>query len=113
MMIFYQNIKKNCQLSQIKKTNTNIDGKSFKNFDSQKFYSNLQSLALNESKAEKVEDTLQPYKEDLEKVLYGIDKKYRRSIFEKGGEEGGGGGKSKKHKKKKEKYRQKNEDGDN
>lgn len=59
-------------------------------------------MALNESKAEKVEDTLQPYKEDLEKVLYGIDEKYRRSIFEKGGEEGGG--KSKKHKKKKEKY---------
>ncbi len=42
---------------------------------------------------------------------YITTQKYRRSIFEKGGEEGGG--KSKKHKKKKEKYGQKDEDGDN
>ena len=71
----------------VRKMNITFDCRCFENFELQKFYSTLQALALNESNIEDVEDTLQPNKEALDKVLEGIDEKYHKLFFEKDGEE--------------------------
>ena len=70
----------------IKKMNISFDCRAFENVELQKFYSTLEALALEETTAETVEDTLQPHTEGLEKVLNGIDEEFRESIF---GREGG------------------------
>ena len=70
----------------IKKMNISFDCRAFENVELQKFYSTLQALALEETNIEPVEDTLQPHTEGLEKVLDGLDEKFRKSIF---GNEGG------------------------
>jgi len=70
----------------IKKMNISFDCRAFENVELQKFYATLQALALEETNVEPVEDTLQPNNEGLEKVLDGLDEKFRKSIF---GKEGG------------------------
>ena len=70
----------------IKKMNISFDCRAFENVELQKFYSTLQALALEESNIEKVEDTLQPHTEGLEKVLNGLDENFRKAIF---GDNGG------------------------
>ena len=65
----------------IKKMNISFDCRAFENVELQKFYSTLQALALEETNVEPVEDTLQPHTEGLEKVLDGLDEKFRKSIF--------------------------------
>ena len=70
----------------IKKMNISFDCRAFENVELQKFYSTLQALALEETNAEPVEDSIQPHTEGLEKVLDGLDEKFRKSIF---GSEGG------------------------
>ena len=70
----------------IKKMNISFDCRAFENVELQKFYATLQALALEETNVEPVEDTLQPHTEGLEKVLDGLDEKFRKSIF---GKEGG------------------------
>ena len=70
----------------IKKMNISFDCRAFENVELQKFYSTLQALALEESNIEKVEDTLQPHTEGLEKVLNGLDENFRKAIF---GDSGG------------------------
>ena len=70
----------------IKKMNISFDCRAFENVELQKFYSTLQALALEESNIEKVEDTMQPHTEGLEKVLKGLDENFRKNVFgEKGG----------------------------
>ena len=73
----------------IKKMNISFDCRAFENVELQKFYSTLQALALEESNIEKVEDTMQPHTEGLEKVLNGLDENFRKAIF------GDNGGKTK------------------
>ena len=70
----------------IKKMNISFDCRAFENVELQKFYSTLQALALEESNVEKVEDTMQPHTEGLEKVLNGLDENFRKTIF---GDNGG------------------------
>ena len=72
-----------CELAKkiIKKMNISFDCRAFENFELQKFYSTLQALALEEANIEPVEDTLQPHSEGLEKVLDGLDEKFRKAIF--------------------------------
>ena len=70
----------------IKKMNISFDCRAFENVELQKFYATLQALALEETNVEPIEDTLQPHNEGLEKVLDGLDEKFRESIF---GREGG------------------------
>ena len=70
----------------IKKMNISFDCRAFENVELQKFYATLQALALEETNVEPVEDTLQPHTEGLEKVLDGLDEKFRSAIF---GKEGG------------------------
>ena len=70
----------------IKKMNISFDCRAFENVELQKFYSTLQALALEESNIEKVEDTMQPHTEGLEKVLNGLDENFRKAIF---GDSGG------------------------
>ena len=70
----------------IKKMNISFDCRAFENVELQKFYSTLQALALEESNIEKVEDTMQPHTEGLEKVLNGLDENFRKTIF---GDSGG------------------------
>ena len=70
----------------IKKMNISFDCRAFENVELQKFYSTLQALALEESNIEKVEDTMQPHTEGLEKVLNGLDENFRKTIF---GDNGG------------------------
>ena len=70
----------------IKKMNISFDCRAFENVELQKFYSTLQALALEESNIEKVEDTMQPHTEGLEKVLNGLDENFRKAIF---GDNGG------------------------
>ena len=70
----------------IKKMNISFDCRAFENVELQKFYSTLQALALEESNVEKVEDTMQPHTEGLEKVLNGLDENFRKAIF---GDSGG------------------------
>ena len=65
----------------IKKMNISFDCRAFENVELQKFYSTLQALALEESNIEKVEDTMQPHTEGLEKVLNGLDENFRKIIF--------------------------------
>ena len=65
----------------IKKMNISFDCRAFENVELQKFYSTLQALALEESNIEKVEDTMQPHTEGLEKVLNGLDENFRKTIF--------------------------------
>ena len=65
----------------IKKMNISFDCRAFENVELQKFYATLQALALEETNIESVEDTLQPHTEGLEKVLDGLDEKFRKSIF--------------------------------
>lgn len=48
-----------------------------------RFYATLQALALNESTIERIEDTIQPHREGLVKIVEGIDEKYKNIIFEK------------------------------
>jgi ATP-dependent DNA helicase 2 subunit 1 len=66
----------------IKKMNINFDCRSFENIEIQRFYATLQALALNEPTTERIEDTIQPHKEGLIKILLGLDEKYRQSIFD-------------------------------
>ena len=70
----------------IKKMNISFDCRAFENVELQIFYSTLQALALEESNIEKVEDTMQPHTEGLEKVLNGLDENFRKAIF---GDNGG------------------------
>ena len=73
----------------IKKMNISFDCRAFENYELQKFYATLQALALEESNEEPVEDTLQPNEEGLEKVLDGLDEKFKKAIFgNKGGKTG-------------------------
>lgn len=72
--------------SLIKRMNISFDCRAFENVELQKFYATLQALALEESNIEKIEDTLQPANEGLEKVLKGVDEEFREKIF---GNEGG------------------------
>ena len=69
----------------IKKMNISFDCRAFENYELQKFYASLQALALEEQDEEKVEDTLQPNNEGLEKVLNGLDEEFRKKIFGKHG----------------------------
>ena len=62
----------------IKKMNINFDCRSFENIEIQRFYATLQALALNEPTTERIEDTIQPHKEGLIKILLGLDEKYRQ-----------------------------------
>ena len=65
----------------IKKMNISFDCRVFENIELQKFYATLQAIALNEPTIERTEDTIQPYKEWLVKILGGLDEKYRKMIF--------------------------------
>jgi ATP-dependent DNA helicase II len=68
--------------SIVKKMNFNFDIKSFSNYNVQKFYSTLQSIALGESNNEVIENKLHPNDEQIKKKLDKMDIKYKQSTIE-------------------------------
>jgi len=65
----------------IKKMSIRFDCHKYQNYSIQKFYSTLQSLGTSPENEEKIKDTLMPNDELMEKILDGIDEKYRQLIF--------------------------------
>ena len=67
----------------IVKMNFNFDCRNYENYDLKIFYENLYKIAVNDSKVEKIEDSIQPNEEELKRALDGIDEKYKQLSFGK------------------------------
>jgi len=67
----------------IVKMNFNFDCRNYENYDLKIFYENLYKIAVNDSKVEKIEDSIQPNEDELRRSLDGIDDKYKQLSFGK------------------------------